>query len=178
MPNKARRRRKYRKYLRGNIDSSQALGALASNSLVLATLGSVVEERTFISSILANWSLKDLPVVVSDGPVIVGLAHSDYTAAEIEEWIENTGGWSEGNKVSQEIAKRNIKIVGVFSEFGADAALAQTAVLQDGKQILTKLKWILTTGQTIDIWAYNASASALTTGAQLHVFGHANLWPK
>ncbi len=175
MPAKGRNRRR-QKYLRGNIEASLALSTLGSNSLILGAIASVVEERTLISSILANWSLKDLTKVVSDGPVIVGVAHSDYTAAEIEEWIENTGGWTEGNLVAQEIAKRKVRIVGVFAAIGAGDV--DTAVLKDGKMIKTKLNWILTTGQTIDIWAYNAGASGLTGTAQLHTFGHANLWPR
>ncbi len=173
---KPRKRRRFRRYLRGNIESTQGLSTLASNTLVAAAVGSTVEERTFISSLKATWSLKDLTKVVSDGPVIVGVAHSDYTAAEIEEWVENTGAWAEGNKVAQEIAKRQIRMVGVFAAIGAGDV--DTAVLQDGKMILTKLGWILTTGQTIDIWAYNSGASGLTGTAQLHVFGHANLWPQ
>ncbi len=170
-----RKGRRNRRYLRGNVESSQALGTLASNTLVAAAIGSTVEERTLISSIVLAWALKDLTEVVSDGPVIVGVAHSDYTAAEIEEVIENTGGWSEGNLVAQEVAKRRVRIVGIFEELGGDTT---TATLQEGKMIKTKLNWILTTGQTIDIWAYNAGASGLTGTAQLHVFGHANLWPR
>ncbi len=164
-----------RRYLRGNVEESLALSTLANNTLVLATFSGAVIERTLVSSIVGTWSLKDLTEVVSDGPVIVGLAHSDYTAAEIEAVIENTGSWSEGDLVAQEIAKRKIRIVGTFEELGGDIS---TAVLNDGVPIKTKLNWILTTGQTLDMWAYNAGSGGLTGTAQLHCFGHANLWPQ
>ncbi len=175
MPTKRRSRRR-KKYLRGNVEASLALSTLGSNAAIVGTVASSVIERTLVSSLVANWSLKDLTKVVSDGPVLVGVAHSDYSAAEIEEWIENTGGWNEGDLIAQEIAKRKIRIVGVFAAIGAGDT--DTAVLQDGKMVKTILNWILTTGQTLDIWAYNAGASGLTGTAQLHTFGHANLWPR
>ncbi len=171
-------KRRFRRYLRGNVEASLALVTLGNNTLLGAAFASVVEERTFVTSLDASWSLKDLTVVAGDGPIIVGVAHSDYSDAEIEAFVENTGGWSEGNKVAQEIAKRKIRIVGTFADFGADASALGTYVLQDGKQIHTKLNWILTTGQTVKHWAYNAGSSALTTGATLHTFGKCNLWPQ
>ncbi len=169
-------RRKFRRYLRGAIQDELDLGTLAAKTLISADLGGVVQEKTWLSSVKATWSLSDFTDAIGDGPIIVGIAHSDYTDAEIEAFIENAGSWTEGNKVAQEISRRKIRIVGSFESSVADSQ--GVAVLNDGKPIHTKCNWYLATGQTVSIWAYNAGDSALaTTDPDLDVLGHANLWP-
>lgn len=164
----------YRRYLKGKIDIALALGTLATKDLVLQAEAGVLDEPAYLSSVKGTWSLDGFQNIQGDGPVIVGVAHSDYTVAEIEEWIENTGSWTRGDKVQQETARRFIREVGVFT---ADSASTETAVLNDGKPITTKCGWVLVTGQTVKVWAYNAGADALSTGGVVHVLGHANLWP-
>ncbi len=173
-----RKGRKYRKYLKGKIDVANVLGTLAANTLTSATVSGSVAERTYISSVDCAWSLADLTVVVDQGPITVGIAHSDYTDAEIEAFIENSGSWNEGNLTAQEVAGRKIRIVGTFSNEGVAAEAAQTAVLNDGEIIHTKCGWIQNVGTNIASWAYNTGAQPLTTGANVHVIGHANLWPR
>ncbi len=129
-----------------------------------------------MSSIKGAWSLSEFSNNAGDGPITVGIAHSDYTSAEIEEFIENAGSWDEGDLVQQEVAKRKIRIVGTFDK--GDLGTVDTAVLNDGKALTTKLGWILNAGQTCSIWVYNNGSSPLdTTDPQLFVKGHANLWP-
>ena len=171
------KRRKFRKYLRGKIDIENALSTLGANTLISASVAGSVVERTWVSSIECTWALADLPVTADDGPVTVGVAHSDYSDAEIEAYIENTGSWQETDLISQEIAKRKIRIVGTFSNEGVAAEAAQTAVLNDGKPIKTKCNWVIITGQNLKMWAYNTGASALGAGSSVHTMGHANLWP-
>ncbi len=179
MPAKTRsRRRRYRKYLKGMIDHQLSLGTLTNKVLIGSNIDDDVDEKTFISSVDLSWSLKDLTIAQNDGPVIVGIAHSDYSDAEIEAVIENTGSWKEGDLVLQEIAKRKVRIVGTFENLGAAAEAAQTFVLNGGIRIKTKLGWILTTGQTLKVWAYNAGEGALSGTSELHAYGVAHLWPR
>ncbi len=164
------------RYIRGNVDEKMALTTLAARTLVSNVYAESVEERTYISSQVVTHSLSDLTLGTGIGPIMVGVAHSDYSAAEIEEFIENTGSWSEGDLVqSKEVGARRIRIIGIFRmEQGV-----MDAVLNNGKPIRTKLGWILTTGQTLDQWAYNlGSAPIATTVPQYNVEGHANLWPR
>lgn len=164
------------KYLRGNLDEVLAVGTLAARTLVVQGGDETVIERTFVSSMVATWSLSDVTSGANIGPLLVGVAHSDYTAAEIEEFIENLGSWNEGDLVSQEKAKRKIRVVGTFR---LDAVGDSSMVLGNGRPIKTKLGWILTTGQNLDLWAYNlGSVAYATTNPQMHVEGHANLWPR
>ncbi len=173
---KHRKRRKFRRYLKGNIDFQLALVTLAGDTLLGANAPDSVTETAWLSSVKASYALRAYTVAAGDGPVVVGLAHSDYTDAEIEEWMENTTSWQQGNKIAQEKAKRFIRQIGVFS-LPLNAAEVGDISLNDGRLITTKCGWLLTTGQTVKFWAYNSASGALTTGSVFHVNGHANLWP-
>ena len=172
----AARRRKFRKYLKGQVDHNLALGTLGAKTVIRTNVGDTVNERTFVSSARLSWSMDNYTKAATDGPILVGIAHGDYTAAEIEGWLENSDSWNEGNLVQQEISKRKIRLVGTF-ESPVDSAAASR--LNDGKPITTKLGWILLQGQTISVWAYNLGSSAIgTTDPNVRAQGHANLWPQ
>ncbi len=135
-----------------------------------------VNERTLVSSVVATYSMNNFTPVASAGPVLVLLAHSDYSSAEIEEFIENTGSWDEGDLVNQEIASRKIRKIGVFETIGD---VTDEVVLNDGKPVKTKLNWILNQGQTLQMMGYNLGTAAFTTTAPVvRADGHANLWPR
>ncbi len=177
MPAKRKYTRKFRKYLKGILQENMSLGTLGSKVVISAVSGDVVTESTWLSSIKATWSLDAFSDNAGDGPILVGVAHSDYSSAEIEEWLENTGSWEEGNLISQEIAKRKIRQVGTFDKQAL--GLVSSDVLNDGRPISTKCGWILTTGNGLRIWAYNLGSSPLdTTDPVVSVNGHANLWPR
>ncbi len=165
------------KYIRGQVDESVPLGTLASRTAVLAVFDETVNERTLVSSLVASYLIADMTQGAGIGPIMVGIAHGDYTAAEIEEWIENTGSWNETDLVQQEVGGRKIRQIGVFT--GANTDGAGVEHLNNGDPIKTKLNWILTQGQTLDLWAYNLGANALaTTTPTVFCQGHANLWPR
>ena len=170
----ARRGRKFRKYLKGQIQNSHLLTSLGAKSLSGTQLADSVTEKAWLSSIKCEWSLANWSPGVGDGPIVCGIAHSDYTDAEIEEWIENLGSWEEQDLKQQEIARRKIRQVAVIPSPGATSA---AIVLNDGKPIYTKCGWMLGTGQTLRVWTYNRGTSALVDGAIMDTMGHANLWP-
>ncbi len=175
MPNKPKRK-SYRRYLRGKIDEKVDLGTLGAGVVISAVGGGLVQERTFVSSIVATHSLSEFTQAVGDGPISVGVAHSDYTDAEIEAYLETGGTWDEGNKITQEIAKRKIRRIGTFQQ--VDISLGNS-VLNDGRLMKTKLNWIINQGQGLRYWAYNDGESALgTTDPDYNIQGHANLWPR
>ncbi len=175
-PRKGRKR--MGRYIRGEVDEELALGTLAAKDVISAAFDSAVIERTFISSLVAIWSVTAVTPSTTAGPIMVGVAHSDYSAAEIEEWIENTGSWTEADQIGQEIGRRKIRKVGIFRFQGA-AGITSVAVLNEGRAIKTKLGWILTTGQNIQAWAYNLGTGAFaTTDPAVDIQGHVNLWPR
>ncbi len=174
-PKAGRGRQSMSGYVKGRIDDSLALGTLAAKTLVSSTLGSVMSESGRISSADLTWSMNDFVDAVGDGPIFVGVAHSDYSDAEIEASIEASSSWDRGDKIQRELAQRLVRTIGSFSTTGVTLSVD---VLNDGRPIKTKLNWGLTTGDTLKIWAYNAGSSALGTGASVFVLGHANLFIK
>ena len=174
---RGRGKRAMGRYLRGSIDENLSLGTLAAATLLSAIFDETVNERTLVSSIVVSWSLSNWTPAQGDGPIVVGVAHSDYTDAEIEAVIENVGSWNEGDMVlSREVAKRLVRRVG---QFEIPSAAEGGTVLNDGRPIKTKLNWILLQNQTLRYWAYNQGTSALaTTSPDIRIQGHANLWPR
>lgn len=161
-------------YVKGNLDEGLVLSTLGAQTLVSIVFDEVMREKGRISSIDTTWGLSDWTAGADDGPIVVGVAHGDYTDAEIEEVIENTGSWDIGDKIAQEVGKRLVRIVGAF---GSDTAgVFKQIVLNDGKKIKTKLNWQVATGNTLKVFAYNSGTSALADGAIVRLNGHANIF--
>lgn len=171
-----RQGRKFRRYIRGNIDLKIDVGTLAAQALAAQVNGDVVVDNTWLSSIVASYSLGQITAGAGVGPLVFGLAHSDYSAAEIEAFIENADSWDVGDKIAQEVARRKIKIVGKFHIEGTENTVV---VFDEGRQIKTKCNWMLEAGQTFDLFIYNQGESAFaTTDGDLSMNGHANLFPQ
>lgn len=170
------RQRTFKRYIRGAIEHGLNLSTLGAKVLIGSNNSDVVTERAYVSSVVARWALQNMTASSGDGPIMCGVAHSDYTDAEIEEWVENDASWEEADQIGQEVAKRKIRQVGIFPRM--DTSPLTPGVLNDGKPVRTKCGWILTTGQTLKFWAYNAGTNALeTTDPLMTVLGHANIWP-
>ncbi len=167
-----RGKKRYRRYLKGIIDEIQALGTLGAKVLLKNDVGDTVVDSAWCSSVRLNWALDNL--TTGQGPILVGVAHSDYSGPEIEAWIENTNSWNQSDLISKEISQRKIRMVGMFPSL----LVGETTVLNDGRPITTKCGWVISPGQTIALWYYNTSAAALSTSdPEVHTEGHANLWP-
>ncbi len=169
-----KRGRSMRRYIKGNVDDQFTLGVLAANAIVTNLWDESVEQRTLISSVVLSWALSG--ITSPQGPLLFGLAHGDYTDAEIEEVIENIGSWDEGNLIAQEKSKRKVRVIG---KFVVDSQLAGTVDVpyNGGKPVKTKLNWVLTDTDGITMWVYNVSQAALsTTDPEVTCSGHANLW--
>ncbi len=161
------------RYYKGNVDESLGLGTLASNVLVSDTWDQVVVEKSLISSIVCTWAIDQL--TGPQGPLAVGVAHSDYSDAEIEEVIENLNSWDRGDKIARERANRQVRLIGVFGN--SDGGIVEDHTLNDGRPIKTKLNWVLTTGDTLKMWVYNQGGASLSgTVPLIKAQGHANLW--
>jgi len=171
-----RRRRKFRAYLRGNINLELSFAGLAANDLASQVVNDVVGNTTFVSSLKASFAIHKLTPTSGVGPILFGVAHSDYSDAEIEAWIEQANSWEVGDLITREVTGRKIKQIGMM---GATSAVTEVDLFQDGKDITTKLNWILNTSQNLNFWVYNAGNAAVASSTPvLRVQGHANLWPQ
>ncbi len=177
MAKNTKRRRVMGRYIKGNVDEELGLGTLASKTLINAVFDDSVAERTLISSLVATYTMADFTAAVGDGPILVGIAHSDYSASEIEAVIEAVNSWDEADKIGLELGKRLVRKIGEFPSANIDGV--GDVALNSGLPIKTKLNWILNTSQTLQLWAYNVGSSALaTTSPVVRCQGHANLWPR
>ncbi len=154
------------KIIKGKFDNSVTLGTLAANTGLLDRTDSSVADRTYILSMEGVHSINGLDAA---NTVYLGVAHSDYSLAEVEEWIEAQGAWDEGDLVQQEISRRKIRQIGVFTP--------EETALNEGKSLKTKLGFILNSGDGLNFWLYNPDAAGLTTGAEWTSLGHVWLKP-
>ncbi len=158
-----------KKYQRIQVSSAIALGTLASNTVIAGvTTADTAIDTGKVSSIVAGWDLE--AHTAGEGPIAVGVAHSDYSATEILEYLTLATGFDRGDKIAQERQGRRIRRVGVFGGGLADVSL------NDGVPIKTKLNWVLVEGDTIQSWALNLDGSSLTTGTLLNIQGNLNFW--
>ncbi len=177
MAKRNRRRKKFRRYIRGVVNVEKDAQALATKDVVAGDFPEVVTERCWISSIDAAWTLMHHTKVADAGPLLIGVSHNDYTEAEIEEYLENVNSWDESDKVqSREIGRRFIRQIGIFE---TPDAITDTVRMNDGKMIHTKCGFWLATGQTLRLWIYNLGSQSLsgTGNNTVHGRGVAHLWP-
>ncbi len=140
------------------------VGALASLDVgATQALHAVATEKFRVTSIDATYNWDDL--TGGDTGLTFGVAHSDYTAAEIEECIEASGSIDRGNKIAQEQANRLVREIGTFETDGTQG------LFNDGKPVKTKLNWVMITGQTLNLWFRNGSGTIYTTGSDILVNG-------
>ncbi len=171
---KGRGRRSFAKFIQGQIDTDLNLTTLAAKTLVGEVTSQTVVDTARVGSIACTYSLADLTVSANVGPITFGVAHSDYSDAEVEAWVENQGGWDIGNMVDREIGARRIRQIGVFLS-GNGPTL--NAVFNDGRVTKTKLNWILSEGDGLRFWCYNSGNAAIaTTVPNFNVLGVANIW--
>ncbi len=142
-------------------------GVRYTPSLALSTLGSATALTSAIygnadgvyriMSLSSVWALRGH--TGGEGPLHVGYAHGDYTVTEIKEFMESASAISIGNKILNEQANRQIRHVGTFN------GLLTEEVLNDGKPIKTRLNWAIPIGVNLNMFLYNDSGAALTTGS-------------
>lgn len=142
-------------------------------NLALSTLANVTVIRVGLHDITAVrglWSIScDLNIALKgmtagEGPLIIGVSHSDYTVGEIKECLE-ADTLDFGNKVEMEQAQRKVR------EFGVISAVGVAEALNDGKQIRVKTGFYLEEGKGLDLWVWNKSGGSLAGGAVITGIG-------
>ncbi len=157
---------------RVRLQSFLAAGALVSGDVISGAATAATTGSMRVMSIKASWNLSDKGASDDDGYQF-GVAHSDYTAAEIEECLESQASIDLGDKVAQEQSNRLVRVIGTMSgAAGAGGGLQ----FNDGKTISTKLNWFLSIGDTLNMWIRNGSGATWVTGALLLPIG--DLWVK
>ncbi len=142
------------------VDETLPVGNLATKVVIADDLNTVVDQDTWLMSAALTWGAEGF--TAGEGPIQVGLAHGDYTAAEIEECLESLASWDQGDKIANERRRRKVRIAGSIDWF--DGA---TGVLAHGRIVKTKLGFMLEIGETLKTWAYNPTTGTIATGGQI-----------
>ncbi len=148
------------------VNDTASAGALVADDVAAEDFSQTVDRSTYAISADLVWGTRNF--TVGEGPITVGLAHGSYTAAEIEECLEVSTSWDEGNKVQIEQARRLVRTVGSFPLNFVDE------VMNDGNPVKTKLGFVLQDGETLQHWIWNKSGGTLTTGGTVITTGHIN----
>ncbi len=156
------------------IATQSAAGALATLDVVTNAVTTAASETYRLISVICSYSWSDIGAIIDDGCEF-GFAHSDYTAAQVEECLESFLSIDRGDKRAQEFSNRLVRSVGTISQAGALAAAAG-ASFNDGKPVKTRLNWLMTTGDTLNLWIRNASGVVWTTGSSVTISG--DMWIK
>ncbi len=146
--------------------------ALAAGDVITGFLTNAGTDPYRLMSIDCSYSVVNLGDQIDDGQEF-GVAHSDYTAAEVEECLESQAAIDLGDKVAQEQSNRLVRSIGRMSGLGATGG---GRVFADGRPVKTKLNWHMSTGDQLNAWIRNGSGIVYTTGAALSIQGH--VWVK
>ncbi len=145
------------------MDGSLALATLGANTLLGGGLIGVANEAFRLISLKGYWSLRNF--TEGEGPIVFGVAHGDYSDAEIEECLEVSTGMTRGDKVANERANRLVRRIGQFAASSGITGSSADEVYNMGRPYRTRLNWAMPTGQAVRVWAWNKSGATLTTGA-------------
>ncbi len=150
------------------VKKTLTVGALVAQDLISSALTDTANDTMYAITLEATWTLNDH--TAAEGPIDIGIAHSSYTAAEIEEWMESSGAWDRGDKVTIEQSRRFCRRVGTFP------GLATDEVLNDGLPVKTRVRFLIQEGDTFQVFAFNSSSATLTDGSLVKCNGV--LWAK
>ncbi len=169
-----RRRRARRKFnmRRVRINSSLSIGALASADLISGNVTNNTSDKLRFISLIAAFGIGDHAALADDGYAF-GVAHSDYTPAEIEECLESGGSMKIGDKIEAEKANRLVREIGMINA-SSGGTVSGGLEYNDGKPVKVKLNWLMGSGEALQLWVRNNSGTIYTTGSTLQISG--NLW--
>ncbi len=158
---RSRIRRKKLVYLQ--VNTSLSTGALAALDVVQSDFPQNLDESFKVVYVKLFWTTSNM--TPGEGPIMCGIAHSDYTATEVEECLEASTSWDRGNRIGNEHAARMVRRAVAFPLTSADETT------NDGKAIYQKLYWPIATGETLALWIRNTGPNTLTSGGDIRVDG-------
>ncbi len=148
------------------------VGALATKTLKGIELLPAADSKYRIMSLEYNAGWTEI-VATIDGNLLFGVAHGDYTDAEIEEAIESTLSINQGNQIAREQANRLVRILGSIR--GQPANANGDDIFNFGEQKKVKLNWEIPIGKKLNMWVYNDSGVIWSDGSNFNMTGRANV---
>ncbi len=165
----AKHKRRYN-LRRVRLSVAGSVGAIASLDVGSFALTGTPVNPTRLISLIASFATADQ--VTTDDGLSFGVAHGDYTNAEIEECLEATNSINPGDKITRERANRLVRLIGIIQK---DASGTNGSFKSGAKQKI-RLNWPMAIGQQLVLWFRNGSSNVYTTGTSFLVDG--DLWVK
>ncbi len=156
------------------IAAGVAATALATGDVVVGAITSATTNTLRLISADLAYAWEDIQAQIDDGAEF-GLAHSDYSAAEIEECLEAQASIDLGDKIAQEHANRLVRSIGKMP--ANTVAAGSGVVFNDGNKKKTRLNWLLSIGDTLNLWIRNGSGVVWTTGSTIGAIGDLYVLP-
>ncbi len=160
---------KHRKQLKRDwqsieIDLAFALsGGIAAKDMDAELLTETADDNFIATSLEATYTctLEQGAEPNTLANIAFGVAKSDYSAAEIEAWYENSSGFKRENLIAAEISSRHIKQIGIMSPRAVNAAQQVVTTINEGMPIKTRLNWRILEDTTLAFWIYNGGDVAI-----------------
>ncbi len=143
-------------------DVQISMGTLADNAALLTSIISSFTTAFWCSSADVYWSVDGH--TTPEGPLVVGLCHGAYTAAQVVEALDASPTGPD-DVIAIEQGRRMVRRSGQF------AGNLDPEVLNDGKAIRTKCRWTTGIAEDFELFVVNRHGAPLTTGGQLHARG-------
>lgn len=141
-----------------------AIAALAAGALVSDELALLTDDATVVKVALRG----RFTAGAAEGPLLLGVANSDLSDAEIEAYLELDGPTSPqalGSASEIEVRGKAVKVIGVVP-VPASGPMAAGVYSIDFEQSLTLS---IRSGRAVKVWAYNLGANAVNGGSTLYV---------
>ncbi len=148
------------------VNTQQNLATLANQAVIKTPLYQAATSnarRQWLMSFEGFISIKD--VTAGEGPLIVGVSHSDLSTTEVAEAILAQNS-NVDDIIEREQARRPVREWGVFVAKDVDEYLNN-----DQTKKKYKIKFSVGEGFTPELYIFNDSAATLTTGASVHISG-------
>ncbi len=165
MAKKRRSRRKRNpRFMAIKVQKQFDIGSLVNGTVTVSALVDLTQDAFIIAADL-TWTIFGLDLL--DGPVDVGLCHSDYTVTEVKEGLDASPA-NDSDKIAIERSRRQIRVAGTFK---TPENTGSGQVLNDGNKKRTKCGWYVSNSKEVNIFAQNIGTPALTVDTTISVAG-------
>ncbi len=163
----AKRRRSNRNFVAIPFETDLTLGTLALNAvLTTGLLDSSFDDDIYIISADVQFNLRNQ--TDAEGPIHVGLAHSDYSVTEILEFLD-VDPTERHDLIAQERVRRG-KRIRKFGGFRVSESTDVHFYLAHGEMIRKPMKFAVNEGKQVNVYAVNRG-SGVSTGRVVNVSG-------
>ncbi len=144
---------------------SQALATLGNNVAILIGTNLATLERYRMLKAEVYASVTTLTTTEGTG-LLIGLADGDFTLAEIEAAIENSGPVGPNDDVEEHISDRPVWFMGAVDRETGVTALFENET--GGHMLVIKPRWTFARTKSWNFFVYNMGPQ-LTTGASVNL---------